>query len=186
MDIQRGGVDRTQATGGDPFEQRPDPLRESVPRRAGDPAPPVRRARAFAPPRSGRPERIEPVGLGGTERPPRPDYARAVSFPRASSLDDATRAHLCLSKRPGSIHPELVLSRRRVRGGQAPGTLGRRHGLRPDPARGDALGPRASSTGGEEGPAEGPMTCYPKAVRGRPVHDSGRELPVELARLNLL
>ncbi|TLZ68261.1 MAG: hypothetical protein E6K09_04140 [Methanobacteriota archaeon] len=159
VDLQRGGIDRTQAPGSDPLEQRPDPLRQSVPRRGGDPPPLVRRAGAFAPSRSGRPERIEPVGLGGAEWPPGADHARAVSFPGAASFDDATRAHLCLSERPGSVHPELVLSRRRVRGGQTPGTLGRRHGFRPDPARGDALGPRAPSTGGAEGPAEGPVMC---------------------------
>src|SRR3989449_3351819 len=159
VDLQRGGIDRTQAPGSDPLEQRPDPLRESVPRRGGDPPPLVRRTGAFAPSRSGRPERIEPVGLGGAEWPPGADHARAVSFPGAASFDDATRAHLCLSERPGSVHPELVLSRRRVRGGQTPGTLGRRHGFRPDPARGDALGPRAPSTGGAEGPAEGPVMC---------------------------
>src|SRR5256886_5792380 len=53
----------------------------------------------------------------------------------------------------------LEKKKRRDRCGQTPGTLGRRHGFRPDPARGDALGPRAPSTGGAEGPAEGPVMC---------------------------
>src|SRR5207245_4154245 len=117
LDLQGDGVDRSQAPRGGPLQQRTDPLRESVPRRPRDPAPPLRRPRPVPTSRACRLERGEPPGPRGTRKPPRTEHARAVPLPVSAAVRHAARPHLRVPERPGSVHPEFLLPRGGTRGG---------------------------------------------------------------------
>src|SRR5439155_18361448 len=125
LDLQRHGVNRSQAPRGGPLQQRTDSVRQSVPCRPRDPAAPVRRPRSVPPPRAGRLERGEPTGPRGTREPPRTEHARAVPLPVSAAVHYPARSHVRLPERPGGVHPEFLLPRRGTRGGQTPGALGR-------------------------------------------------------------
>src|SRR5712691_1607089 len=158
LDLQRDGVDRSQAPRGGPLQQRTDPVRESVPCRPRDPAAPLRRPRPVPPRRAGRTERGEPRGPRGTREPPRTEHARPVPLPGPAAVRHAARPHVRVPERPGSVHPEFLLPRGGTRGGQTPRALGRRHGLRPHPARSDAPRPVATDRSRAQGVPESPLT----------------------------
>src|SRR5207249_8517329 len=171
LDLQRHGVDWTQAPRGRPLEQRTDPVRESVPRGPRGPPAPLRRGRPVPPRGASRPERGESGRSRGAGKSARTEHARAVPLPRAAPLRDEARPHLCIPERPGGFHPELVLPRWGARDRQTPGAVDRRYGLREDPARSDALGPVDADAPRAQSVSEGPLT-------------SARELLVVLSGLD--
>src|SRR5216110_3032879 len=78
-----------------------------------------------------RPDRIN-------QRPPQSQHSRPVSLSFATPPENPVGPHLRLPERRGSLHPEFLLPGWRVRFRQTSGVMGRGHGLRPRPARGDA------------------------------------------------